>query len=259
MKQPTGDDGPDPRHPSPPPAKPILNSRAPVAAALVHVFTASGIVCALAAVLALHKGDYVALFLWLAIAFVIDGVDGTFARAFDVKKRLPRFSGEQLDIVIDYVTYVFIPALTLLHAGYLAGTMGVVLAAAILMSSLFHFSDTASKTDDHCFVGFPAIWNIVAFYTFALAPPPWLAAVVVFGLVLLTFVPMRWIHPLRVRHFRAVSVTLLAVWMLTAVWILWTGFPAGFWPSLILIGVAVYGIGMTLSMPMAKPEAKAKP
>ncbi len=230
-------------------ARRSAGGRFPVGPALVHVFTASGIVCALAATLALYRGAYVTMFVWLAVAFVIDGVDGALARAVDVKGRLPRFSGEQLDLVIDYITYVFIPALALLHAGYLSGWHGTVIAGLILMSSLFHFSDTASKTEDHCFVGFPAIWNIVAFYIFAFAPPAWLASLVAVVLCGLTFVPMRWLHPLRVRRMRTLNIALLAAWMLTATWVLWRGFPAGVWACLILASIAVYGIGQTLAMP----------
>ncbi len=223
----------------------------PVAAALVHVFTASGIVCALGATLAVGRGAYVEMFVWLAAAFVIDGIDGTFARAVKVKERLPRFSGEQLDLVIDYVTYVFVPALALLHAGILTGWVGLALAALILMSSLFHFSDTASKTDDHCFVGFPAIWNIVAFYLFAFALPTWTSALIVLVLALLTFVPMRWLHPLRVVRLREVTLAMMTAWFVAAGVTLWWGFPAGPWSKLVLASVFAYGLLLTLSMPWA--------
>src|SRR5262249_12381739 len=145
-------------------------------AALVHVFTALGAVCALLAARAVLTGAWEQVFGWLGVALVIDGIDGTFARLADVQGKLPRFSGDRLDLVIDYVTYVFVPALDLLEAGFLgSGGWGVVLASLILVSSLFHFSDTENKTKDHCFVGFPAIWNIVAFYAFAFRMPVWLA------------------------------------------------------------------------------------
>ena len=98
------------------------------------------------------------------------------ARKAKVQLWLPRFSGDRLDLVIDYLTYVFVPALALLQAGFLQGAWGLVLAALILLSSLFHFSDTESKADDYSFVGFPAIWNLVAFYVFAFALPPTAAA-----------------------------------------------------------------------------------
>ena len=105
-------------------------------------------------------------------------------------ERLPRFSGERLDLVIDYVTYVFVPALALMQAGYLQGRLGLLLASLILLSSLFHFSDTQSKTEDHCFVGFPAVWNIVAFYIFAFQMPPWAAGALV--LVCVSSLSCRW-------------------------------------------------------------------
>src|SRR5262249_57305159 len=101
---------------------------------------------------------------------------GTFARMVDVNARLPRFSGDRLDLLVDYLTYVFVPTVALLQAGYLHGGFGLVLASLILLSSLYHFSDTESKTEDYSFVGFPAIWNIVAFYIFAFQMSSWLAA-----------------------------------------------------------------------------------
>src|SRR5690349_2805856 len=108
-------------------------------AALVHLFTAMGVVCALAATRAVSVGAWEAAFAWLGVALFIDGIDGTFARMVKVTERLPRFSGERLDLVVDYVTYVFVPALALLQAGYLTGWFGLPLASLILLSSLFHF------------------------------------------------------------------------------------------------------------------------
>src|SRR5262249_58885154 len=143
------------------------------------------------------RGGWAALILWLGLALLIDGIDGTFARLVDVHRRLPRFSGERLDLVVDYVTYVFVPTLALLQAGFLSGGSGIVLASMVLLSSLFHFSDTQSKAEDHSFVGFPAIWNLVAFYIFAFALSPLGTALLVLACVALTFVPLKWVHPLR--------------------------------------------------------------
>ena len=216
-------------------------------AALVHVFTALGALCGLAATRAVLAGAWEEVFVWLGIALVIDGIDGTFARMARVTERLPRFSGERLDLVVDYVTYVFVPALALLQAGYLPGWFGVVLASLILLSSLFHFSDTESKTEDHCFVGFPAIWNIVAFYVFAFHMPPWLASVVVLICVVFTFVPMAWAHPMRTPMLWPATLGLSVVWSLAAVVTLWSGFPAGWVAQLALAVVAAYGIGLALA------------
>jgi phosphatidylcholine synthase len=227
------------------------------AAAAVHAFTALGIVCALMAILAIWSSSYEVAFAWLGIAFVIDGLDGTFARAADVTTHLPRFSGERLDMVIDYITYVLIPVLALLQAGFLQGNLGLVLGAAILMSSLYHFADHGNKSDDNCFVGFPAIWNIVAFYFFAFATPTWLVAAVVTLCVVLTFVPMRWVHPMRVKRFRMVTALACVVWAGAAALVVWYGFPAGQYIKAALLVVLAYGVGLSLWFPWASPGASS--
>jgi phosphatidylcholine synthase len=215
-------------------------------AALVHVFTGFGIVCAFLSLYALLERRWELAFVWLGIALVIDAVDGTFARWVDVGTRLPRFSGERLDLVIDYVTYVFIPTLALVLAGYLHGWFGLLLASLILLSSLFHFSDTESKADDNSFVGFPAIWNVVAFYVFAFHMVPWAAAALVLTCVVLTFVPMRWAHPMRTPAFWPLTLAATVLWSVATVLVLWEGFPAKGLPHAILVGTGIYGIGLTL-------------
>lgn len=224
--------------------------REPWIAGLVHLFTALGVVCALMATLALVDRAWERMFLWLGLAFLIDGIDGTFARAARVKEVLPRFSGEQLDLVVDYVTYVFVPVLAMIQAGFLPGLWGLVLAALALLSSLFHFSDLESKSEDLSFVGFPAVWNIVAFYVFALALAPWATAILVMACVALTFVPLRWVHPLRVKRLRTVTLMLCLVWSLAALWTVLKGFPAGLGDGAILIAVAVYGLLLTFVRPL---------
>lgn len=232
---------------------PTAQTGYPVGPALVHAFTASGIVCALFATLATLEGAWVTAFIWLGVAFLIDGVDGTLARLVHIHSRLPRFSGERLDMVVDYVTYVFVPALMLLRSGILSGWVGTAAAAFILMSSLYHFSDTASKTEDHHFVGFPAIWNLVAFYLFAFPMPGWLALAIVVVCGCLTFVPMRWLHPMRVRRLMWVNVAATVVWSAAAAWVvLVTGLPAQGPAAWLLAAVALYGIALAATLPLAE-------
>jgi phosphatidylcholine synthase len=216
------------------------------AATLVHVFTALGAACALLATLALIRGDWRMMFAWLGVALIIDALDGPLARRAHVKTVLPRFDGERLDLVIDYLTYVFIPALALVRAGYLPGRAGELMAVAILMSSLFHFSDTQSKTDDNCFVGFPAVWNVVAFYLFAFAAPPWVALAVSAICVVLTFLPLKWVHPVRVVALRPVTAVLSLLWAITAATVVWRGGQPGFLALCVLAGVAIYAVGLSL-------------
>lgn len=217
------------------------------AAALVHLFTALGSVTALLALLAIANQAWELAFLWLGAAFIIDGVDGTFARWVKVVERLPRFSGERLDLVVDYVTYVFIPAYALLAAGFLEGTAGMVLASLILLSSLFHFADTESKAEDYSFIGFPAVWNIVAFYLFVFRASPAVSAAVVVLCAVLTFVPMKWVHPLRVARLRWLVAAACCAWAVAAFAAAWGGFPATpLWSKAILLAVALAVIGLSL-------------
>lgn len=216
------------------------------AAVAVHVLTASGAVLALLATLAVWSGDYQRMFLWLGVAFIVDGIDGPFARAVGVKERLPRFSGEVLDLVIDYLTYVFVPVLALLAADRMPAAIELPLAAAILLSSLFHFSDSDSKAGDLAFVGFPAVWNIVAFYVFALDLSPVAATALIAAAIALTFVPLHWVHPMRVVALRPVTLAATAIWAIAAFSAVWHGFPASVPAQVALIAIALYGMGLSL-------------
>jgi phosphatidylcholine synthase len=223
------------------------------AAALVHVFTALGAVCALLATEAVVAGAWEAAFGWLGVAAAIDGIDGTFARRLKVKEHLPRFSGDRLDLIVDYLTYVFVPALALMHAGYLRGPAGIGLAALILLASLFHFSDMESKAADHSFVGFPAVWNLVAFYVFAFDLPQTATAVLVLACCAFTFVPLKWVHPMRTARLRRVTIAATTVWIVAAIAVLVAGFPAGRWTGAALLLVAGYAIGLTASGGRGRP------
>lgn len=224
----------------------------PLGPALVHGLTALGVVCALAATLAVSGQKYEEMFVWLGVAFVIDGIDGPLARYVDIKRRLPRFSGDRLDLVIDYLTYVFVPVLAVLNAGLLPSGIATAIGCGMLLSSLYHFADTGSKADDNSFIGFPAIWNIITFYLFAFQTPPWLAAAICVACIAMTFVPMKWVHPMRVETRRAATLLALALWFLAAAAAITAGLPATpLWAKLTLLAVAAYA----LSLPLF-PDAK---
>jgi phosphatidylcholine synthase len=228
-------------------------------AASVHLFTALGAVCALLATLAIFDKAPERLFFWLGVALIIDGIDGTLARAARVKERLPRFSGEILDLVVDYVTYVFVPVLALLAWRHLDGVAGHVLAAVILLSSLYHFSDTMSKNAENCFVGFPAIWNIVAFFVFALALPPAATMFVVVLAIAGTFIPMPWIHPLRVERWRPATIIGTVAASAAAVYTVATGFPASPLAASILAAMAVYAVAFSIYWYLKPGSGPAEP
>ena len=177
-----------------------LNAR--VAAWAIHLLTASSAVLALLALAAIEQGRWRDALLWLLAALVVDGVDGTLARAMRVSERLPNVDGTALDLVVDYLTYVFVPACFLWRIGAFPPPLALPLVSLILISSLYTFVRRDMKAEDGYFRGFPALWNIVALYAFVAGPPPWVAAGVAALLIVMTFAPIHVVHPFRVRDYR---------------------------------------------------------
>jgi phosphatidylcholine synthase len=186
------------------------------AAFAVHVLTASGAACAFFALLAATDGNWTAMFAWLGAALFIDGIDGPLARRANVVMLLPRWSGDTMDLVVDFLTYVFVPAFAITRSGLLPDTMVAPAAAAIVVSSALYFGDRKMKMDDNSFRGFPALWNAAAFYLILVSPPAWAATAAVTLLVIATFVPFRFIHPLRVRKGRMLNLAVLVLWSVLA-------------------------------------------
>lgn len=186
----------------------------------VHILTALGAACALLALLAAAAGDWVAMFAWLGLALFIDGVDGTLARKRRVAEILPRWSGDVLDFVVDFTTYVFVPAFAISASELLPDGIAVPLALAIVVSGAIYFADRQMKTVDSYFHGFPALWNAVAFHLFILKLPPAANAVIVTVLVVLTFVPMKFVHPFRVVRLRMLNILALVCWSLLGLYAL---------------------------------------
>jgi phosphatidylcholine synthase len=138
--------------PSAKPANPTVT-----AAFAVHVFTACGAGCALMALLASVRSDWPQMFVWLGAALFIDGVDGTFARRLHVAEVLPRWSGDVLDLVVDILNYVFVPAYALAASGLLPDAVAIPLGIVIVVTGSLYFADRLMKTSDYYFRGVPAL------------------------------------------------------------------------------------------------------
>ncbi|ODA68628.1 Phosphatidylcholine synthase [Methyloligella halotolerans] len=209
-------------------------------AAAVHILTASGACLALLALLAATQGQWQTMFIWLGAALVVDGIDGPLARRFGTKEHLARWSGDDLDNIVDYLTYVLVPAFALAMSDLLPAGTGLAAAFAILLSSLFHFSDTESKAASNEFVGFPAVWNVVALYLFAFGLAPVANLVIVVVLVVLTFVPTPYVHPFRSTRLRRISIAITALWMCAAAASLAFPFPSPGWLQGLLLAAGIY-------------------
>lgn len=206
----------------------------------IHVFTASGAALALLALILATGGHWAGMFFCLGLALIVDGVDGPMARAFKVAELLPRWSGEGLDFVVDFTTYVFVPAYAIAASGFLPDFLAIPAGMVVVITGALYFADRNMKTDDNYFRGFPAVWNLAAFYLYLLEPPAWVAATAVVALGALTFAPIRFVHPLRVGHLRLLNIGLLAVWAALALYAVVQNLSPGHYVVWPLAAIAVY-------------------
>ena len=214
----------------------------------VHLFTASGIVFGFLAMTATVQDQKFTAFLMLGIALIIDGIDGALARAAKVKTILPHMDGTTLDNVIDYVTYVAIPALMVWHWGLVPEGWGLGTGAAMMLASCYTYANANMKTKDAYFVGFPAIWNCVVLYLLIFSAGPIISLAVLIVCFVLSFVPTAYIHPLRVKTLLPVSLIMTLIWAVSSSLLIWEVLARGHsiwdrpvWAGLLTISTLYFG------------------
>jgi phosphatidylcholine synthase len=213
----------------------------------VHIFTAAGAASGFAALLAAFERRWTLMFWCLGAALIIDGIDGTFARKYRVAEVLPRWSGDVLDLVVDFITYVFVPAYAIAASGLLPQALAIPAGIVIVVTSALYFADRDMKTEDNYFRGFPALWNAVAFYLFVLKPASWIVVATVLILAVLTFVPFKFLHPFRVKRLRGLTLAALPLWsVLAAAALLYDLSPAP-WIVYGLVIIAAYFVAVGLA------------
>ena len=221
-----------------------------IKALLVHLFTGTGAVLAMLAMLAAVEEKWSLMFLWLVFALFVDGIDGPLARHYHVKTNWPTYDGVLLDLIIDYLTYVFIPAFALFQSGLLPGWTGWLAIIVITYASVIYFVDTRMKTTDNSFAGFPACWNMVVLVLFALEPTFYLMLIVIIALAATMFTNLKFIHPVRTERWRWISLPIAIAWVGFAGRAAWVDFAAGdlaHW-GLAITSVYLLGAGIMQEM-----------
>jgi phosphatidylcholine synthase len=206
----------------------------------VHILTASGAALALLALLAASLDQWAMMFWLLGLALIVDGIDGPLARRLRVAELLPRWSGETLDLVVDFTTYVVVPAYAIAAAGLMSAPLAITAGALVTISGALYFADREMKTADNHFKGFPAVWNLIVFYLLLLRPGEAISMIMVIVFTLLTFVPVTFVHPLRVARLRVLTVALLAIWAVLALVALVQDLAPGFSVTAALCLIALY-------------------
>jgi phosphatidylcholine synthase len=195
----------------------------------VHLLTASGSFLAFLSVVAASEQRWTAMFWWLGLALFVDGIDGPIARRLQVKQVLPNWSGDTLDNIIDYMTYVLIPAFALYQRGFMGEGLSFLSAAIIVVSSAIYYADTGMKTEENFFKGFPVVWNMLVFTLFIAEPGEYAAFAIVVAAAVFTFVPIYFLHPVRVQRLRPLNLGFFLVWCLLggiALFLAWGAPPA---------------------------------
>lgn len=223
---------------------------------LVHFFTASGGALAFVALFDAFDHKFARAFFWLAVALVVDGIDGTFARALHVRDRVPNLSGDVLDLVIDFTTYVFVPAAILVLSGLWSEPLAMSFGVVIIMSAALYFADLRMKTPDNWFAGFPAVWNVVVFYLVVFAPPPWVATLIVVAAAVGQATPFVFVHPFRVRQLKVVTLSMCVVWAIAGFITIRDGLQPDRITSIVLLACAVYFGCLGLVRAPLKPGEK---
>ncbi|MEP1930367.1 MAG: CDP-alcohol phosphatidyltransferase family protein [Roseibium sp.] len=180
---------------------------------LIHILTASGAPIALVALLAGAQGNWDEMFAWLGLALFVDGIDGPLARKFNIAERMPRWSGASLDFVIDYATYVFLPAFALSWSFMLTNPWNWICGGLVVFTGALYFADNGMKTPDGSFKGFPAGWNMVVFGLMVMSPSETFTIGAVIACCVLTFAPIRFVHPVRVKRWRPLTLAVTLLWM----------------------------------------------
>jgi len=206
----------------------------------VHCLTATGAVFAMLAMLAAVEAKWSLMFLWLVAAFSVDGIDGPLARKYHVKTKAAVYDGILLDLIIDYLTYVFVPAYALFKSGLLAGWTGWLAIIVITHASALYFADTRMKTKDNSFSGFPACWNMLVLVLFATTPNHWIILSIVCIFAVAMFLPLKFVHPIRTVRWRMVSLPVAIAWTGFAGWAAWVDFHPESWALWGLVAASIY-------------------
>lgn len=190
----------------------------------VHLFTAAGASLAMLALLEAAQQDWAMMTIWLTVAFVVDGIDGPLARKYGVTRNAPVIDGVLLDLIIDFLTYVMIPAYALYGSGLMPGWSGWIVVLLIPFASALYFADTRMKTDDKSFRGFPGCWNMVTLSLLVIVPPWFVILGLVIALSVAQFLNLKFVHPVRTRRWRWLTLPMALVWTASIAWAAWIDF-----------------------------------
>ncbi len=225
----------------------------------VHLLTGSGAALALMALVAATQGNWRLMFGWLGVALIVDGIDGPLARRVDTKKNAPNWDGSVLDLVIDYLTYVFIPAYALIYSDLLPAPWGLGSALVIAITGVVYFADVRMKSEDNCFYGFPAVWQMPLLVFLIFTPPVWVTLSVIAILACAQFTWLKFIHPMRTERWQPLNLGMTLIWVALAAWSIWDMFEPPAWVAWGLLATSLWLLVVGMIMQAFPARERAAP
>jgi phosphatidylcholine synthase len=190
----------------------------------VHLLTCSGLIAGFLALICVFKNDETSAFLFLGLALLIDAVDGTLARKFKVSIFVKNIDGKMLDSVIDFFNYIIIPSVMIYWFKFVPSPFEIIIPSIILIVSAISYSNNNLMTSDNFYKGFPCIWNILLFYLYLFDLTQVYNLFLISACILLKFIPIKFIHPLRVNKYRRYSAVFMVLWFISSFKILLSSF-----------------------------------
>ncbi len=224
---------------------------------LIHLWTLAGLGFAMLAAQEVLRGHLEAAVRWLLLVLVVDHTDGTLARAFKVKQKVPQVSGETLDLITDVIGLTFVPMLFCWRAGVFLPGWGAGLAVAAAATCSLKYSMKARVLEEGVSRGAPPAFFSVLLFWFLELPPAWATAYTT-ALVALCWLPVPYpITSLVTTHwkpgFQSLNNYLSFIAMAPAMLWLQKAPHVFFWPLLALMLFHLFAAPLLMAAGVIRP------
>ena len=188
----------------------------------IHLLTCSGLVAGFLSLINVFENNQAGAFLWLGVALIIDAIDGSLARKFEVAKNVKNIDGKMLDSVIDFFNYIIIPSIMIYWFDIVPMYFEIVIPLIILVISAISYSNNNLMSSDNFYKGFPCIWNILLLYIYFFDFNSMTNLFLISFCIILKFIPLKYVHPLRVKKYKIQSTIFMALWFISTLKLLIT-------------------------------------
>ena len=92
----------------------------------------------------------------------------------------------------------------------------ILVPLIILIISAISYSNLNLMTSENFYKGFPCIWNILLLYIYFFDFNQLINLIIISVCIFLKFIPIKYVHPLRVKRLRIYSIIFMFVWFVSS-------------------------------------------